>query len=246
MSSRIARLVFGPLPRYGGEIAETCAPALPEPSPATALFAHLPLRLLSDEHVAAQLQAGRADALTVLFERHSARLFGIARRILRNDAEAEDTVQTIFLDAYRSIDQFDPAKGQFKTWLMLFAYQRAFNRKRHLLASRFFVTDSLHSLAEIAYLSEPPTACSRTACSRAAFSREESRILIQQVLRGLAPRQRRIIELIYGEGLTAEEAAARTGETVRVVRHNLYRGLEKLRRQLFDVQEPAPRKGAPR
>jgi RNA polymerase sigma-70 factor (ECF subfamily) len=52
------------------------------------------------------------------------------------------------------------------------------------------------------------------------------------VLVHLQPRQRRTIELIYYEGLTAEEVSIQTGETVRVVRHNLYRGLEKLRKSL--------------
>jgi RNA polymerase sigma-70 factor, ECF subfamily len=226
MTSRIVRLVFGAAPHYGGELAESCVPALPTPSPAKIFLEHLPLRLLSDEQVAAQLQAGHADALTVLFERHSARLFGIARRILRNDAEAEETVQTIFLDVYRAIQQFDPAKGKFKTWLLQFGYQRAFNRKRHLLSSRFFVTDSLQALPEFP-----------GETNHSPYSPEERRILIQQVLGSLEPRQRRTIELVYGHGLTAEEAAIQTGETVRVVRHNLYRGLDRLRRRLLQDGE---------
>jgi RNA polymerase sigma-70 factor (ECF subfamily) len=62
------------------------------------------------------------------------------------------------------------------------------------------------------------------------FSQAETAVLIEQVLTRLQPRQRRTIELVYYEGLTAEEISIRTGETVRVVRHNLYRGLEKLRK----------------
>jgi RNA polymerase sigma-70 factor, ECF subfamily len=229
MSPRIARIVFGALPRHGAEIAEACVPDLPvtPPVPGTNLLSHLRQRLLSDEQLAEQLQAGYADALTILFERHSPRLFGIARRILRNDAEAEDTVQTIFLDVYRAIHQFNPDKGEFKTWLMLFAYQRTFNRRRHLFANRFFVTEPLNILDEI--LPE----ILRTGDRKTGYSQGESRILIQQVMRGLEPRQCRTIELIYYQGFTAEEVAAQTGETVRVVRHNLYRGLEKLRKALF-------------
>ncbi len=68
----------------------------------------------SDETLAAQLQSGNADALTVLFKRHSPLLFGIARRILSNDAEAEDTVQQIFLDVFRSIQQFDAREGDLQ------------------------------------------------------------------------------------------------------------------------------------
>ena len=63
-------------------------------------------RLSSDEELADQLRSGNPDALTVLFKRYNATLFGIARRILRNDAEAEGAVQLIFLDVFRSIQQF--------------------------------------------------------------------------------------------------------------------------------------------
>jgi RNA polymerase sigma-70 factor (ECF subfamily) len=62
------------------------------------------------------------------------------------------------------------------------------------------------------------------------YSLPEMSLLVEQVLSTLQPRQRRTIELVYYEGLTAEEVSKRTGETVRVVRHNLYRGLEKLRK----------------
>jgi RNA polymerase sigma-70 factor (ECF subfamily) len=197
-------------------------------------------KLLSDEQLAVQLQSGHADALTILFERHSPCLFSIARRILRNDAEAEDTVQTIFIDAYRSIHQFNPEKGEFKTWLLLFAYQRTFNRRRHLYASRFFSTEPLDALDE--FLPQVLGVTGR----KTAYSPGESRILIQQVMRNLEPRQQRTIELVYYQGLTAEEVAMQTGETVRVVRHNLYRGLEKLRRALFDGEPRFNKKGGSR
>jgi RNA polymerase sigma-70 factor (ECF subfamily) len=49
----------------------------------------------------------------------------------------------------------------------------------------------------------------------------------------IQPRQRRVIELVYYEGLTSEEASRVTGESVSVVRHNLYRGLEKIRDVLY-------------
>jgi RNA polymerase sigma-70 factor (ECF subfamily) len=241
MTSRIARIAFGALPRHAAQFAEACVPGLPvAPSHAPSFVSYLRQKLLSDEQLAVQLQAGHADALTVLFERHSPRLFSIARRILRNDAEAEDTVQTIFIDAYRSIHQFNPEKGEFKTWLHLFAYQRAFNRRRHLYASRFFSTEPLDVLDE--FLPEVLGVGER----KAAYSQGENRILIQQVMRSLEPRQQRTIELIYYQGLTAEEVAAQTGETVRVVRHNLYRGLEKLRKALFDGDPKFKGKGGQR
>ncbi len=159
--------------------------------------------------------------MTILFERHASSLFRIARRILRNEAEAEDAVQHIFLDVFRSIQQFDPEKGGFKTWFLLFAYHRIFNCRRSLTANRFFDTDPFDELL--------PAVVPLTERSL-GYSLPEMSLLVEQVLRALQPRQRRTIELVYYEGLTAEEVSKRTGETVRVVRHNLYRGLEKLRK----------------
>ena len=218
MSSRRLALILGTFP-----------PALAEPepsdslagSPPSALLADLIYSLRSDEDLAEALRSGNADALTVLFKRHSRIVFSIARRILRHDAEAEDCVQQIFLDVFRSISQFDRDKASFKTWLLLFAYNRTLNRRRSLIAAGVPSTESIEDLMP-----------ELLACSSAMEAQLHDRLLLRKALGHLQPRQQRTIELTYFEGLTAEEIATRTGETVRVVRHNLYRGLEALRRVL--------------
>ena len=226
MISRIARLGIDALtadekPRFG---------VRPEDAPKeeTSILRFLKQTFCSDEELADQLQSGNSDALTVLFKRHSPVLFGIARRILRNDAEAEDAVQQIFLDVFRSIHQFDVEKGSFKSWLLMFAYHRAFNSRRAQLANKFFDSDPLESIGD---------GFSHAPSSLRKFSIAENNILVEQVLKTLQPRQRRTIELVYYEGLTSEEISVRTGESVRVVRHNLYRGLERLRKAFCDNRE---------
>jgi RNA polymerase sigma-70 factor, ECF subfamily len=218
MSSRIGRLVFGLLPARPADFADACVAQVPSAVPAADLFPQLPAGpRLSDETLAEHLQNGNADALTHLFERYSPLLYAIARRILRNGAEAEDAVQLIFLDVFRSIRQYDPQKGEFRTWLLMFGYQRILNCRRALVAKRFFDSDPFEE-SFAAWFQDVP-----------GYSLADTSLLIEQVMSQLQPRQRRTIELIYYEGLTAREAAQRTGETVRVVRHNLYRGLQKLR-----------------
>jgi RNA polymerase sigma-70 factor, ECF subfamily len=227
MGSRIARLFFDLLPARAAEFGDACIADVPTivPAPTTGVLGQLRQKLLSDESLAEHLQNGNADALTVLFERHSPLLFAIARRILRNAAEAEDAVQQIFLDVFRSIHRFDPQKGKFKTWLLMFGYQRILNCRRALVSNRFFATDSFDELLPELLPSAPD------------YSLAEMSLLIEQALSHLQLRQRKTIELVYYEGLTAEEVAGRTGETVRVVRHNLYRGLEKLRNALCETKE---------
>ncbi len=130
---------MGSVPPRAPDFSDTCvSDAGIEANPSgPSLIELLRQRFLSDEALARDLQSGSADALTVLFERHASSLFRIARRILRNEAEAEDAVQQTFLDVFRSIQQFNPEKGGFKTWLLLFAYQRISNCRRSLAANRF-------------------------------------------------------------------------------------------------------------
>ena len=217
MMWRVARLdPDGTLaPETGGNFERALADT---PAAEISLLGRLKQHLCSDEDLAEQLQSGNAEALAVLFKRHSPLVFGISRRVLRNDSEAEDAVQQIFLDVFRSIHQFDPEKGTFKTWLLMFAYHRTFNCRRSQIANRFFEIDPLE---------EEFSGLTRTPCGQSAT---ENSVLVGQVLKSLQPRQRRTIELVYYEGLTAEEVSLKTGESVRVVRHNLYRGLDKLRK----------------
>jgi RNA polymerase sigma-70 factor (ECF subfamily) len=188
---------------------------------------YVTLQLKGDEDLVSDLLAGESDALTVLFERHNALVFRIARRILRNDAEAEDAVQQVFLDVFRAAAQFEPGKGSFKSWLLMFAYHRTFNSRRHLRTHGFYDSDCVEEL---------PPQLIHGASRPFAFAPTEAIILIEQALKLVQRRQRRTIELTYYEGLTAEQASQVTGESVRVVRHNLYRGLERLRAILCGKQ----------
>jgi RNA polymerase sigma-70 factor (ECF subfamily) len=184
------------------------------------------LESLSDEDLVSQLQAGYHDALTVLFERYSGMVFQIARRMLKDHGEAEEAVQQVFLDLYKAIDQFDRSKGSCKTWIFQFVYHRTINRRNHLEAKGFYVAEEFHEdllPAELLEGSGRPF----------QLSSQEIAYLIGQLLDTIQPRQRRTIELTFFEGLTAEEIAARTGETAAVVRHNLYRGINSLRTALL-------------
>ena len=96
------------------------------------------LQMLSDEDLMAALRMGCNDALAVLFERHSALVFRIARATLHDDGEAEETVRKIFLDVFRAVNEFNPDRGTFKTWLLQYAYHRSIDRRQHLQANRFY------------------------------------------------------------------------------------------------------------
>jgi RNA polymerase sigma-70 factor, ECF subfamily len=79
------------------------------------------LRTLSDAALMEALCSGCNDALAILFERHRALVLQIARAAFRDDDEAEETVQRVFLDVFRTASQFNPDRGSFKTWLIQYA-----------------------------------------------------------------------------------------------------------------------------
>jgi RNA polymerase sigma-70 factor (ECF subfamily) len=192
------------------------------------MFSWIAYQLNTDEELVAKLRAGEADALTVLFQRHNALVFRVARRILRNEAEAEDAVQQVFLDLFRSVAKFDPAKGTFKVWLLMYAYHRALNQLRNLRAARYYEFEDLEET-----LRDYTTVEKKRPFP---FEATEAAHLIREALEQIQPRQREVIELVYYGGYTAEEIAERTGDSAHSVRHNLYRGMKKAHSILTNVR----------
>jgi RNA polymerase sigma-70 factor (ECF subfamily) len=175
---------------------------------------------LTDEELIQNVAAGCADALTVLFDRYNRLVFDVAMRIVRDAGEAEEVVQTVFLDIYRAVAKFDPRRGIPKVWILQYAYHRALHRKRHLVANHFYRWEDLEAAIELGV--------------QRSFGSGSPEIVrfAEQMLAQLKPRQRKVLEMTYYEGLTAEEIAHRLGETVHVVRHDLQRGLGALRATL--------------
>jgi RNA polymerase sigma-70 factor, ECF subfamily len=178
------------------------------------------LKLLTDDQLMVQLQDGVNDSLAVLFERYQRLVFSIALKIVRDRGEAEDVTQNVFLEIYRSVAQFDPAKGKLKIWLLQFAYHRAFNRKKYLNTRNFYNQESTE---DIDSFSRGEFVTSGT------YAPGELKRLLQQGLNTLGEPQKRVIELASYDGLSMNEIADKTGDSLSNVRHHYYRGLQKLR-----------------
>ena len=172
---------------------------------------------LSDQELMEFMTAGRHDALTVLFDRYHRLVFSVAIRIVRDPGEAEEVVQTVFFDIYQASANFDPRKGILKVWILQYAYHRALQRKRHLLANHFYRWEDLEAAIDVGSKRTLPGELPELAR------------LAEQMLETLKPRQRAALEMTYFEGFTAEEIAARLSESVHAIRHDLHRGLAALR-----------------
>jgi RNA polymerase sigma-70 factor, ECF subfamily len=188
------------------------------------------LERLSDEQLMACLQEGQSDALAVLFDRYQKLVLSIALKIVRDTGEAEDVTQTVFLDVYRAVAQFDSRKGNTKVWLMQYAYHRAINRRQHLQVREFYKNTELEEELE-----------TRTADFHATFglSLPETKELVRQSMAALSEDQKSVIEMACYEGLSMREIADRTGDSFANVRHHYYRGLQKLRSLIWGDRKPS-------
>ncbi len=175
------------------------------------------LRSLDDEAVMAHLRKGHDDALGVLFDRYHRLVLHVALKILHDVGEAEDVMQTVFMELYKLAVQYDPARGSTKTWILRCAHHRSINRRKHLLRRKFYASDDVASLGD-----ELADRHSSVVAS------QEAKQLIEHGFQALSGIQRRVIELAYFEGLTLKEIAEETSETLGNVRHHYYRGLDKL------------------
>src|SRR5262249_39536769 len=148
--------------------------------------------------------------------------------LVKDEGEAEDVVQTVFLDIFRKKGLFDPSKGTLKMWLLQYAYTRSINRHYHLQHRHFYSKLNVDEIAPLALSTE-------RAEDRWLTAVEATRYL-GEGLASLKLKQRKAIELICIEGMTFVEAAEKSGESLPATRHNYYRGMAKLR----DILLPRP------
>jgi RNA polymerase sigma-70 factor, ECF subfamily len=187
------------------------------------------LKLLTDDQLMVELQAGVNDALAVLFDRYHRLVFSIALKIVRDRSEAEDVTQNVFLEIYSSVAQFDPGKGTLRVWLLQYAYHRAFNWKGYLNRRNFYNQEDIEELDPL-FQGEFHTA--------GKYAPGELQRLMQQGLASLGAPQKRVIELANYDGLSMKEIADKTGDSLSNVRNRRACGLKRALLQEVPTQPP--------
>jgi len=182
---------------------------------------------LADEDLMVHLRAGHNDALAVLFDRYHRLILSVAFKILRDATEAEDVMQSIFLEIYRVAGQFDPQRGSTKVWLLQYAYHRSMNRRQYLKLRNYY--DQRQGGARKSNSAERPVEGTRPGLL--AFP--EVCCLVREGLESLDDSQRSALHMAYFEDMPLKDIAKKTGETLANVRHHYYRGLSRLR-SLFE------------
>lgn len=174
-----------------------------------------------DEGLLESVKEGSKEALSTLFLRHGRSVLHVAWRILRNEAEAADVRQDVFISVFENAGHFDPAKGSAASWIMQIAYRRAIDRRRYLANRQHYdapVFDEHHS-----HVGNPPLSTDAI----------DGRAILSRLRETLSVDQRETLELHLFEGYSLREIAEKNGQSLGNVRHHYYRALERLRSQVF-------------
>ena len=180
---------------------------------------------LSDEAVVALVARSDEVALAELYDRFGRIAYGLAVRVVRDQALAEDAVQEAFLAVWRGAERFMPERAKAGAWIMTLVHRRAVDLVRREERRR---ADPLEDTA-VAGLEG-----SAEDLAWLRFERER----VQDALRQLPDQQREAIELAYYGGFTQSELAERLGQPLGTIKSRMFAGLTRLHELL-----EAPAKG---
>jgi len=162
----------------------------------------------TDEALIQSIAGGDKFAMQVLYARHHARVYRFIQRFTRDECLAADALSEMFLDVWRKAGSFK-GECQVATWLLAIAR----NKTLALLRQRKFL-----ALDETeAGLIEDPTDNPESALVKKSYS-----TLLQKCLNALSPNHRKIIDLVYYQSKSIQEAAEIVGIPLNTVKTRMF------------------------
>jgi len=176
-----------------------------------------------------RVRAGDDSALAAVYDEHAGLVYGLARRVTRDEELARDISQEVFAYFWENPDRVDLSRGTLRAYLSVLAHRRAVDEvRRHEARSR----------AEIASASpEEEDGPEAQVVAEAARSWRGKRV--SQLLGTLPAEQREAVRLAYYEGLTYVQVANRLGVPEGTAKYRLRAALAKLRMLLTDEAREA-------
>jgi RNA polymerase sigma-70 factor (ECF subfamily) len=188
-----------------------------------------PLLDESEFALAQSVASGNLNAFEQIMRRHNRMLYRAARAILRDDAEAEDCLQSAYLLAYQSIRTF-AGQAKLSTWLARIVINEALGRKRR--TARNATVIPFDSVADTEAMNDLCAPATGTPNPEAEAMRHELGALLERRIDGLPEAFRGVFVLRALEELSVEETAALLDIPEATVRTRYFRARSMLRESL--------------
>jgi RNA polymerase sigma factor (sigma-70 family) len=176
------------------------------------------------ESILERVARGDQKAVRECIDEFGGLVWAIARRMTRSRADAEDAVQEIFIDVWRSAARFDSAQGSEKVFISTIARRRLIDRIRRGRMNAMM--DGEEALEDPRFAEHGNHGEIRAEAERAAA-----------VVARLRPEQRKVLSMGLLEGLTHSEIATATGMPLGTVKTQMRRGLIQVR-QWMKIENP--------
>ncbi len=164
-----------------------------------------------------RIALGDRAAFAGLYARVSPRLFGICLRMLQTRADAEETLQDVFVTVWHRAAQFDPARGSPMVWLGTIARNRALDRLRRNRARPAEPIELDEDIVDDAPLADAVIAADHEAAR------------VHHCLGTLEATDQRLIRTAFFDGASYADLAVRTARPLGTIKSRIRRALIRLR-----------------
>lgn len=178
------------------------------------------LTAASDATLVLALARYQQPALAEVYRRHAGAVFALSKRLLGDQAQAEEVAQEVFLRLWNHPERFDPERGSLRSFLLAQAHSRSVDIIRSDASRRRREERDARQAAEGGYDLD------REVWDMALAEH------VRTAMQKLHPTERTAVELAYFGGRTYREVAADLGEAEGTVKSRIRSGLKRLRTEL--------------
>ncbi len=176
--------------------------------------------LVSESVLIEKLNQRDQQAFQWLYDQYSPALYGVVLRIMRDDEQAQDVLQDVFVKIWKNLDAYDATKGRLFTWMLNVSRNTAIDalraRKAQPSAAIRTDEDNVHIIDRQHNTQQP----------------NSDHIGVQEIVSKLRPERKQLIDLVYFSGYTHEEAAEKLNLPLGTVKTRIRAALQELK-QLF-------------
>ena len=173
--------------------------------------------LISDWSLLERVVRKDESALSALYDRYSGLVYSEAKRILRDTGAAEEILQDLFHQVWRTAERFDRARGSLAGWLLVAARNRAISKLRRKTGK----TEELNENGVSLGIDLESAAAQNLLLDK-----------VRSVMASLPEAQRQAVEFAYFEGMSHTEIAEKTGQPLGTVKTRIRSAMETLKQVL--------------